>query len=236
MLLFSCQQQHRQSPPQPLPHKEDSFLIRIVGGQLSNIDSCVYVSYDLESDTSYNTALRWYICENKFGRDSSFPAADLARLVNRPSFAKMILLFFNDDDYKRIYYNGDRQQLPEIANSLLCGCYNSCCMDGFHAIADSLLARDHFNGVGALWGKTDIKKLPSLKAYMDKGSTNFYKQADLAAVFHNTGQYDLRDSCMARAVIAASDKKQYNDLKDLIKKNRTFDRETYNELIYGSPY
>jgi len=232
--LFSCQQQeHKPSPPLP-PHKEDSILIRIGGGNLRNMDSCVYISYDLEADSSYNMLLRQYICEYEYGYDSAFPPASLAKLTSRPSFTKMILLFFNRDDYKRISYSDEHYRLDDIARSLLYGIQDSCCTEKYYAIADSLLGRDYFDGVEVLWEHADVQKLPSLKGYMTRVDTgNFYKLAELAAFLHNVGQYDQRDIFMSKAARAATEKKQYTGLRDLITRQKTFDKGTYNELIYG---
>jgi hypothetical protein len=60
--------------------------------------------------------------------------------------------------------------------------------------------------------------------------------ADLAAFFHNKGQYAQRDSCMARAAGLKDSRKQYLQLTELIAKKKTFDFGTYSELLFNTAY
>ena len=122
------------SPAQP----KDNFLLHFFGG-----DSCVTVSYALESDTFYNNFLAQYICWNKFGTDSVIPPNQLAQLVKRKSFVQMLMLFYDNDDYSRIYYynKDDRFRLGDIGKDLILS-FGDCCPEQNYVIADELLKRD----------------------------------------------------------------------------------------------
>ena len=219
-----------QAQPPMQTHKEDSILIRLGG------DSCAYVSFDLERDSNYNKLLRAYLCHNKFGNDSIFSPSQFADLVKRPSFCKMILLFYDGDKYGRVYTDIEAYRLPDLRSGFLLGIAGSD-LDQEHLIADSLLKRDYDDGLDLLWGIADMKKLPSLKEYLRRVDTdNFYKDADLVAFFHNIGNDSLRDMYLAKAGKIIDFREKFRALKSLIIKNKSFDKGTYNELIYGTPY
>jgi hypothetical protein len=219
-----------QTQPPMQTHKEDSILIRL------GPDSCAYVSYDLEHDSNYNNLLRAYLCHNKFGNESIFSPSQFADLVKRPSFCKMILLFYDGDKYSRIYTDIESYRLPELRSGFVSGIAGSD-LDQEHLIADSLLKRDYDDGLALLWGIADIKKLPSLKEYLSRVDTdNFYKDADLAAFFHNIGNDSLRDVYLTKAGKIIDFREKFVALKSLIRKSKSFEKDTYNELIYGTPY
>jgi hypothetical protein len=101
-------------------------------------------------------------------------------------------------------------------------------------IADTLSQEGKFDGLKVLWEKTDLQKLPALNSYLAKVDTgNFFVYADLAAVFHNSGNFALRDTCLRKAKQTKKFRKQFYSLDTLIAHNKQFDYVTYSELIYG---
>jgi hypothetical protein len=239
--LASCAQKPAPQSPvaqSPQPHKKDSILIRIID---TNQTTPVIISPDLEPDTFYNRLLAEYIQEYEYGVDSPWSATKLAPLVNRQSFLKMVLLFYGKGQLKHFYlgisYSDAWYRLEDIGAELFHNAYD-CCHERYYTLADTLLTQDEFNGAEYLWGEADLRKLPSLNAYVSRveADSNFMELTDLAAFFHNNGNYAQRDSCMSYAARIKDSHKQYLQLKGLITKNKTFDYATYSELLYNTAY
>jgi hypothetical protein len=242
VVLLSCHSKLAKTPEAALVQaggqqadSADTVLVRIVGAiQGGDPDSCVLVSRRLEPDSGYNKLLAKYICGNLYSNDHNDDQAEMVRLTNRPSFGKMIMLFFDEKtNYDKIMYYGDKSRIPEMRENLLFGVVDCCAMQ-LHPIADELLKQDIFEGAEVLWDKADCKRLPSLPAYMSRVSTtNFFACADLAAFFHNAGEFGLRDSWLKKAGQTSGAEKDFATLKKLIAKNKKFDISTYRESMYG---
>ena len=217
----------------PSAQPKDSFLLHFFGG-----DSCITVSYALESDTFYNHFLAQYICWNRFGTDSVIPPNQLAQLVKRKSFVQMLMLFHDNDDYSRIYYYNkeDRFRLGDIGESLLSS-FGDCCPEQTYVIADELLKRNNFNGLEAFFWKSQTfepEKFPSLKSYLAAVDTaNFHKNAYLAAFFHNKRDIKSSNFFLAQAEKNKDWKKEFSILRSLIKKYKFIDLGEYIRLIYN---
>ena len=196
------------------------------------------VSYALESDTFYNHFLAQYICWNRFGTDSVIPPNQLATLVKRKSFVQMLMLFYDNDDYSRIYYYNkeDRFRLGDIGKDLLLS-FGDCCPEQTYVIADELLKRDNFDGLEYFFWNSptfEPEKFPSLKSYLARVDTvNFFKNADLAAFFHNKGDIKSSNFFLGLAEKTMSMKKEFSILRSLIKKHKFIDLDDYNRLMYN---
>jgi hypothetical protein len=216
------------------PQPADSVLIRLMGGDQAQVDSCVYVSWSLESDTGYRSLLAKYICHNLYSNDTSIDSVSLEKLTSRKSFYQMILLFYdNSSNFDKISYYDDKKRLPELRENLLFG-IGHCCNDQLSMIADTLLKEGNFDGLKVLWEKADLQKLPALKDYLTKVDTgNFFVYANLAAFFHNNGNWGSRDTFLNKARKIKKFREQFYSLDTLIAHNKQFDFMTYSELIYG---
>jgi len=240
--LMSCHAKPVKAPdPAPAnPGRQqadstDTVLVRIVGSITGgDPDSCILVSRRLEPDSGYNKLLAKYICNNLYSNDPDAKQAELVTITNRPSFARMIMLFFDEKSgYDKIAYYGEKNRIPEMRENLLFGVAD-CCALQLHPIADALLKRDIFEGVEVLWSKADCKKLPSLQGYMSRvDTTNFFACADLVGFFHNVGEYGLRDSFLKKAGRTSGFEKNVATLKKLIAENKKFDISTFRESTYG---
>jgi hypothetical protein len=237
LIFFGCNQTiHEPSnaaKTQP-PHIEDSILVRVqTGAGNESTDSCVYVSYELERDSSYNRLLRKYLCEYQFGYDSAFSLETMAALANRESFFKIILLFFDGDKYSRVRYYGERNRMDDLRRGYLFP-IRSCCPNRLHLIADSLLQRNYFDGVECLWELTDMSKLPSLDGYLLRMDTmNFYRDAEVATVFHVIRNDSLRDAYLAKAEKITDHKSELAKLRSLMAQKRAISLGQFNALMYG---
>lgn len=242
-IFFSCHQ--AKNDPDPLKvsakktkpaHKGDSILINIMqGGEGVNVDSCVYVSFDLEKDSTYNRQLREYLCYNIMGH-TDYPAQDsLPFLVSRESFLRMILLFYNGNKYTGIKTGFESYQMGELRQGYLWA-IRDCCVERLQTIADAMLQQDEFDGVNCLWGKADLSKLPSLKGYLGRMDTaNFHYDAEIAVLFHNTRKDSMSNVYMAKAAKLPTFKEEYHKLKTLMKKP-IVDQGKYDLAIYGEYY
>jgi hypothetical protein len=237
IILISCNQISQSSKPsrsETIPQIKDSILVRILrGASDGQIDSCVYVSYQLEKDTGYNNLLREYLCHNQFGADTSFPLNTMAELANRASFYNLIMLFYDGDKYNKVTYYGEKSRLDDLRRGFLFS-IRSCCPDPLHNIADALLQRGYFDGVECLWELTDLSKLPSWKEYLSKLDTaNFYQVAKVSAIFQNIGNDSMRDIYLSKAERLIDHRQEFDRLKALMDKNKTFSQGMYNGAVYG---
>lgn len=224
------------SPPEGKQHTgdTDTLLVKIVGAVTGgDPDSCVLVSPKLEPDSSFNKLLAWYICGNLYSNDDNDDQTKIAKLTDRSSFGKMIMLFFDDSaKYDKIGLK-DKSRIPEMRENLLFGIRN-CCTPQLHPIADELLNHGVFKGAEVLWDRADLKRLPSLAIYMKNAdAANFFVCADLAAFFHNVGDMGQRDRWMAKAAGIPGKEKELAALKELMSGGEKFDIVTYKEQIYG---
>lgn len=228
--LASCdQKQSRKRKVLP----KDVALIKITQGG-DNKGSCVQISRKLEKDPRYNKLLATYagycFCRSS---DSALTPSTLKDLAARPSFKKMILLFYTNSDSDKIYNNRGRSVINDMRSELLYGIKDYCPEELTH-ISNILLQKNNFDGVEALWEKTDVKKLPALSTYVRRVDTgNFFIYADLAAVFHNSRNYPLRDFYLVKAGRCRDFQQEYGALKSLISKRKQFDVTEFKESIYG---
>ena len=228
--LISCDQKQGRKPKNVL---KDVVLIKITQGG-DNKGSCVQISKKLEKDARYNKLLATYagycFCRSS---DSALTPENLKELVGRPSFRKMILLFYTNSDSDKIYNNRGRGIINDMRSELLYG-IKDCCPEELMHISNTLLQKNNFDGVEALWEKTDVKKLPALSTYIRRVDTgNFFIYADLAAVFHNSRNYPLRDFYLVKAGRCRDFQQEYGVLKSLIAKRKQFDVTEFKESVYG---
>jgi len=229
--LVSCDQQQGKKRGKNI--LKDVVLIRITQGG-DNKGSCVQISKKLEKDPRYNKLLATYagycFCRSA---DSALTPDKLKDLAGRPSFKKMILLFYTNSDSDKIYNNRGRSVINDMRSELLYGIKDYAPEELTH-ISNTLLQKNNFDGVEALWEKTDVKKLPALSSYIRRVDTgNFFVYADLAAVFHNSHNYPLRDFYLVKAGRCRDFQQEYGALKSLIAKRKQFDVTEFKESIYG---
>lgn len=203
----------------------DSLLIKKTGSVFCQ--NYFKISARLELDSVIRNEMQVFLYQSLVDAiDCKIDIDKRSKLFSAESFRKIVLMLFTDPSYEQLSHFENPTRWREMYNNLLRNCTNKHTL---YILTDNLLKRNMSNGLIVLWDSVKLQKLSSFKKYKERmvKSNNKFKCAELAVIFHNTGNARDRD------LLVDSIEKQDSIIASKLKSLFDHKLVTHEEYILG---